>query len=146
MREEYMREALKEAEKCIDTDDVPIGCVIVKNGEIIARGHNTREAFHTALGHAEINAIENACKSIGSWRLENCAIYVTLEPCPMCAGAIINSRIGEVYFGAYDKKGGAVGGIINLFEENFNHKPKVQGGILKDECALILQNFFAKLR
>ncbi len=146
MREEYMREALKEAEKCIDTGDVPIGCVIVKNGEIIARGHNTREAFHTALGHAEINAIENACKSIGSWRLENCAIYVTLEPCPMCAGAIINSRIGEVYFGAYDKKGGAVGGIINLFEENFNHKPKVQGGILKDECALILQNFFAKLR
>ena len=146
MREEYMREALKEAEKCIDTGDVPIGCVIVKNGEIIARGHNTREAFHTALGHAEINAIENACKSIGSWRLENCAIYVTLEPCPMCAGAIINSRIGEVYFGAYDKKGGAVGGIINLFEENFNHKPKVQGGILKDECALILQNFFAKHR
>lgn len=146
MREEYMREALKEAEKCIDTGDVPIGCVIVKNGEIIARGHNTREAFHTALGHAEINAIENACKSIGSWRLENCAIYVTLEPCPMCAGAIINSRIGEVYFGAYDKKGGAVGGIINLFEENFNHKPKVQGGILKDECSLILQNFFAKLR
>lgn len=146
MREEYMREALKEAEKCIDTGDVPIGCVIVKNGEIIARGHNTREAFHTALGHAEINAIENACKSIGSWRLENCAIYVTLEPCPMCAGAIINSRIGEVYFGAYDKKGGAVGGIINLFEENFNHKPKIQGGILKDECALILQNFFAKLR
>ena len=146
MREEYMREALKEAEKCIDTGDVPIGCVIVKNGEIIARGHNTREAFHTALGHAEINAIENACKSIGSWRLENCAIYVTLEPCPMCAGAIINSRIGEVYFGAYDKKGGAVGGIINLFEENFNHKPKVQGGILKDECALILQNVFAKLR
>ena len=146
MREEYMREALKEAEKCIDTDDVPIGCVIVKNGEIIARGHNTREAFHTALGHAEINAIENACKALGSWRLENCAIYVTLEPCPMCAGAIINSRIGEVYFGAYDKKGGAVGGIINLFEENFNHKPKVHGGILKDECALILQNFFAKLR
>ena len=146
MREEYMREALKEAEKCIDTGDVPIGCVIVKNGEIIARGHNTREAFHTALGHAEINAIENACKALGSWRLENCAIYVTLEPCPMCAGAIINSRIGEVYFGAYDKKGGAVGGIINLFEENFNHKPKVQGGILKDECALILQNFFAKLR
>ena len=146
MREEYMREALKEAEKCIDTDDVPIGCVIVKNGEIIARGHKTREAFHTALGHAEINAIENACKALGSWRLENCAIYVTLEPCPMCAGAIINSRIGEVYFGAYDKKGGAVGGIINLFEENFNHKPKVQGGILKDECALILQNFFAKLR
>ena len=146
MREEYMREALKEAEKCIDTDDVPIGCVIVKNGEIIARGHNTREAFHTALGHAEINAIENACKALGSWRLENCAIYVTLEPCPMCAGAIINSRIGEAYFGAYDKKGGAVGGIINLFEENFNHKPKVQGGILKDECALILQNFFAKLR
>ena len=146
MREEYMREALKEAEKCIDTGDVPIGCVIVKNGEIIARGHNTREAFHTALGHAEINAIENACKSIGSWRLENCAIYVTLEPCPMCAGAIINSRIGEVYFGAYDKKGGAVGGIINLFEENFNHKPKVQGGILKDECALILQNFLPNLR
>ncbi len=146
MREEYMREALKEAEKCIDTGDVPIGCVIVKNGEIIARGHNTREAFHTALGHAEINAIENACKALGSWRLENCAIYVTLEPCPMCAGAIINSRIGEVFFGAYDKKGGAVGGIINLFEENFNHKPKVQGGILKDECALILQNFFAKLR
>ena len=146
MREEYMREALKEAEKCIDTGDVPIGCVIVKNGEIIARGHNTREAFHTALGHAEINAIENACKSIGSWRLENCAIYVTLEPCPMCAGAIINSRIGEVYLGAHAKKGGAVGGIINLFEENFNHKPKVQGGILKDECALILQNFFAKLR
>ena len=146
MREEYMREALKEALKCLETGDVPIGCVIVKNGEIIARGHNTREAFHTALGHAEINAIENACKSIGSWRLENCAIYVTLEPCPMCAGAIINSRIGEVYFGAYDKKGGAVGGIINLFEENFNHKPKVQGGILKDECALILQNFFAKLR
>ena len=146
MREEYMREALKEALKCLETGDVPIGCVIVKNWEIIARGHNTREAFHTALGHAEINAIENACKALGSWRLENCAIYVTLEPCPMCAGAIINSRIGEVYFGAYDKKGGAVGGIINLFEENFNHKPKVQGGILKDECALILQNFFAKLR
>lgn len=146
MDEKYMKEAIRQAKKAAALKEVPIGCVIVYEGRIIGRGYNRRTIDGNVLAHAEILAIRKACRFMGDWRLEGCTMYVTLEPCPMCAGAIINSRIGEVYFGAYDKKGGAVGGIINLFEENFNHKPKVQGGILKDECALILQNFFAKLR
>lgn len=146
MHEHYMALAIEEAKKCALSGDVPVGCVIVKNGEIIGRGHNTRERDNTALGHAEINAISMACSALSSWRLEGCDMYVTLEPCPMCAGAIIHSKINSLYFGAYDKKGGAVGGVIDLFFENFNHKPKVTGGILGDECKELLTEFFKKLR
>ena len=138
--------AIEEAKKCALSGDVPVGCVIVKDGEIIGRGHNTRERDNTALGHAEINAISMACSALSSWRLEGCDMYVTLEPCPMCAGAIIHSKINALYFGAYDKKGGAVGGVIDLFFGNFNHKPKVTGGILGDECKELLTEFFKKLR
>lgn len=146
MEERFMESALKEAEKCIPSKDVPVGCVIVKDCKIIGRGHNTRERDNSALGHAEISAIKDACGFLKSWRLKGCSLYVTLEPCPMCAGAVINAKIDAVYFGAYDKSGGAVGGVINIFEENFNHKPKVIGGIMKEECTKLLQNFFKDLR
>lgn len=146
MHEEYMRLAIKEAEKCLEYRDVPVGCVIVKNGVIIAKGHNTRERDKNALGHAEINAINEACRFLSSWRLEGADMYVTLEPCPMCAGAIINSKIRALYFGAHDKKGGAVGGVVDLFFENFNHRPQVTGGILEGECVRLLTDFFKELR
>ena len=146
MHEKYMALAIEEAEKCALSGDVPVGCIIVRDGEIIGRGHNTRERDKSALGHAEINAIAEACRNISSWRLENCDMYVTLEPCPMCAGAILNAKLDALYFGAHDKKGGAVGGVIDLFFENFNHKPKVTGGILGEECTALLTAFFKKLR
>ena len=146
MEEKFMKEALKQAKKAASIGETPIGAVIVHDGEIVARGYNKRETKKNALLHAEIIAINKACKKLGGWRLPRCEMYVTLEPCPMCAGAIINSRIENVYFGAYDKKSGCAGSVINLFEENYNHKPEIKSGILKEECAQLLINFFKKVR
>ncbi len=142
----FMKHALsraKAAEKC---DEVPIGAVIVKDGKIIATGRNMRETKRNALHHAEIIAIDRACKKLGVWRLNDCTLYVTMEPCPMCAGAIVNSRIKRVVFGCYDKKAGALGSVFNLSEYPLNHKYEITGGVLEEECAGILSDFFAKLR
>lgn len=141
-----MTEALKMAREAFDDGEVPVGAVIVQNGKIIASGRNRREKAKNALLHAEIDAINNACNALGGWRLWNCEIYVTLEPCPMCAGAIINAHIPKVYFGAYDFKNGSCGTITNLFEMPYNFKPEYQGGIMEQECAGILKEFFKKLR
>ena len=129
-------------------DEVPIGCVIVRDGEIIAQSHNGKVASGLATAHAEIIAIEKATNALGDWRLNDCALFVTLEPCAMCAGAIINSRVGEVYFGAYDEKAGCCGTLCNLLtDKRFNHNPKiVEGGVLEKECADILSHYFLKKR
>ena len=145
-REDYMREALALAREAYEAGEVPVGCVIVKNGQIIGRGRNRREEKQSALSHAELEAIEDACRATGGWRLQGCQLYVTLEPCPMCAGGIISARVPEVYYGAKDEGFGAVGSILNLFEENFRHHPKVIGHILEDECKAILQDFFVQVR
>lgn len=138
-----MKQALQEAIKALKQDEVPIGCVIVKDGQIIARSYNEREMKQQSTAHAEILAIEKACEKLGSWRLEECDLYVTLEPCPMCAGAIIQSRIRTVYFGAYDPKGGCAGSCINLFQvPGFNHYPMVEGGILEMNCSQLLKDYF----
>ena len=142
-----MKEALKEARKAELIDEVPIGCVIVKDDKIIARGHNQRETKQSPIGHAEIIAINKASKKLKSWRLEGCDIYVTLEPCIMCSGAIIQSRINKVYYGASDPKGGALGSSINVFEaNNINHHPEVISGVLKEECSSIITNYFKAKR
>ena len=142
-----MKEALKEAKKAELIDDVPIGCVIVKGDKIIARGHNQRETKQSPIGHAEIVAINKAAKKLNSWRLEGCDIYVTLEPCIMCSGAIIQSRINKVYYGASDPKGGALGSSINVLEaSNINHHPEVISGVLKEECSSIITNYFKAKR
>ena len=143
---DFMKAALEMAQKAYDDDEVPVGAVIVRNGEIIARGRNRREKAKNALLHAEIDAINNACNALGGWRLWNCELYVTLEPCPMCAGAIINAHIPKVYFGAYDFKNGSCGTITNLFEMPYNFKPDSIGGIMQEECSQLLKNFFKKLR
>ena len=145
-REDYMREALVLAREAYEAGEVPVGCVIVKNGRIIGRGRNRREEKQSALSHAELEAIEDACRATGCWRLQGCQLYVTLEPCPMCAGGIISARIPEVYYGAKDEGFGAVGSILNLFEENFRHHPKVIGHILEADCKAILQDFFVQVR
>ena len=145
-REDYMREALVLAREAYEAGEVPVGCVIVKNGRIIGRGRNRREEKQSALSHAELEAIEDACRTTGGWRLHGCQLYVTLEPCPMCAGGIISARIPEVYYGAKDEGFGAVGSILNLFEENFRHHPKVIGHILEADCKAILQDFFVQVR
>ena len=142
----FMKAAYAEAKKAYLIAEVPVGAVIVYNNKIIARGHNTRETNQSVLGHAEINAIKKASKKIGSWRLEECDIYVTLEPCPMCSGAIIQSRIKNLYFGAYDLKSGACGSVLNLFEHPFNHKVNVTGGVMEEECSRIIKDFFKELR
>ena len=144
--EKYMKEALKQAKKAAAMDEVPIGCVIVHNDKIIARGYNKRNSMKTTLGHAEILAIKKASKYMGDWRLEECVMYVTLEPCPMCAGAIINARIPKVFYGAKDEKSGSCGSVINLFELPYNHKPELIGGIMEEECRNILKEFFQALR
>ena len=145
--EDYMRLALEEGRLALATGDVPVGCVIAgPDGTVIGRGHNRREADHSALAHAEAEAIRHACARTGSWRLTDCTLYVTLEPCPMCAGAIINSRIPSVWYGAKDDKAGACGSVLNLFEERFNHKPALRSGLLGDECAALLREFFSSLR
>lgn len=141
----FMQRALECAKLAVSTSDVPVGAVIVKDGKIISEGYNKREADQNALLHAEIVAIDGACKALGTWRLEDCDMYVTLEPCPMCAGAIINSRIHRVYFGAYDVKNGAFGGVCDLSRE-FTFKPEIHQGLLENECADVLSDFFEKLR
>ena len=147
MVEKYMKLALKEAKRAYDKDEVPIGAIIVKNGEIIARAHNLREKNKQACAHAEILAIQKACKKLEAWRLEDCDMYVTLEPCPMCAGAIINARIKNLYIGAMDPKSGAVGSKLNLMTDyKFNHNVYVCSGILEEECSMIIKKFFKELR
>ncbi len=143
---DYMDLAIEEAKRTHASQDVPIGCVIVKDGCVIARGHNTREQDHTALGHAEINAIAAACETVGSWRLSGCTLYVTLEPCPMCMGAIINARIDTVVFGAYDVKAGCAGTLCDFCRMGFNHTPQVIGGIREFACKALLSEFFETLR
>lgn len=141
-----MKKALELAQEAFDDDEVPVGAIIVRNGEIVATGRNRREKRKNALLHAEIDAINNACTALGGWRLWNCELYVTLEPCPMCAGAIINAHIPKVYFGAYDFKNGACGTVTDLFSMPFAFKPDCEGGILEAECAGMLKSFFKKLR
>ena len=142
-----MREAIKQAKKAAAIGEAPIGAVIVRDGVIIARGYNKRETKKNALLHAEIIAIDKACKKLGGWRLPRCEMYVTLEPCPMCSGAIINSRIEKVYFGAYDKKAGCCGSAADLFAEGlFNHRPEITGGVMENECSSLLTEFFKALR
>ncbi|MGX7350652.1 cytidine and deoxycytidylate deaminase zinc-binding region [Enterococcus canis] len=146
-KEDWMREALLEAEKAGAIGEVPIGAIVVQAGKIIGRGHNLREATQDATAHAEMIAIREACEATGSWRLENAQLYVTLEPCPMCSGAMILSRVTEVYFGASDPKGGTAGTLMNLLtDDRFNHVAAVEGGILAAECGQILSNFFRELR
>ncbi|MGE5494364.1 MAG: tRNA adenosine(34) deaminase TadA [Burkholderiales bacterium] len=144
--ERYMREALKMARKAANIDEVPVGAVVVRGGKVISRAHNLRETKKDPLAHAETIAIRRASRKLRGWRLEGCTIYVTLEPCPMCAGAIVNSRIEQVVFGAYDPKAGAFGSLYDLGEGRLNHKPKVTGGVLKDECAKLLKDYFAAKR
>ena len=144
--EKFMREAILLAKEAADDDEAPIGAVIVRDGEIVGHGRNRREKDKNALGHAEIEAINDACKTLGGWRLIGCTMYVTLEPCPMCTGAIINSRIERVVFGAYDKKAGSCGSLINLFNLPYNHKPILSGGFMEEECGSLLSEFFKKLR
>ena len=143
----FMKEAIKEAKKAELIDEVPIGCVIVCNDRIIARGHNVRESKKTPLGHAEIIAIDKASKKLDKWRLEDCDIYITLEPCIMCSGAIIQSRIKRIIYGAHDYKGGALGSSIDVLSaDNINHHPEVISGVLEEECSQIISNYFKKKR
>ena len=141
-----MKYAIGRAKTAAKYGETPVGAVIVKDGRVISGGRNRRETGKNALYHAEISAINSACRALGGWRLHECDLYVTLEPCPMCAGAIINSRIKNVYFGAYDKKAGSFGSVVNLAELGYNHKPYVEGGILEKECSEILSEFFKQLR
>ena len=144
--EQFMLEALNEAKKAGTVLEVPVGAVVVRENKIIATGRNRREKSNSAISHAEIEAIESACKILNSWRLINCDLYVTLEPCPMCAGAIINSRVSKVIYGAPDPKAGSCGSVINLFDLPYNHKPQVISGVLKQECSAVLSEFFKSLR
>ena len=141
--EKYMKEALKQAQKAYAINEVPIGCVIVRQGKIIARGYNKRNSVKSTLGHAEIEAIKKAGKAVGDWRLEDCIMYVTLEPCPMCAGAIIQARIPKVVIGSMNPKAGCAGSVINLLQmEGFNHQTEIVNNVLQPECGSILQNFY----
>lgn len=143
----YMREAIKEAKKAEDIMEVPIGCVIVLNDEIIARGHNLKESLQNALYHAEMVAIHEACKKQKSWRLEDAELYVTLEPCPMCAGAILQARIPLVVFGTHDPKAGCAGTLMNLLQDDrFNHRTEIIAGVEQEQCSSLLSNFFRQLR
>ena len=144
--EDYMRQALELAEEAAAAGEVPVGCVIVRNGEVIGRGRNRREERQATASHAEMEAITRANEAVGSWRLEDCALYVTLEPCPMCAGAILNARIPRVYYGARDEAFGACGGVVNLYMEDFPNRPALVGGILEEPCREVLARFFRRLR
>jgi tRNA(adenine34) deaminase len=145
--EKFMYEAIAEAKKAEKINEVPIGAVLVLDGEIIARAHNLRETQQNAIAHAETLAINEACQKLGTWRLENTILYVTLEPCPMCSGAIILSRVKKVVYGAKDPKGGCCGTLMNLLEdERFNHQSEVVSGVLEEECGQLLTNFFRQLR
>ena len=143
---DYMKKALDEAKLAALEGEVPVGAVIVKNDEIIATARNNREATGDATGHAELLAIREACRVLGGWHLEGCELYVTLEPCPMCMGAIINSRLGRVVFGAKDPKAGACGSVLDLRNYPLNHKPIIEGGLLEEECRRLLTDFFQKKR
>lgn len=145
-QENRMREALELAWEAAAAGEVPVGCVIVRGGEVIGRGRNRREEKQSTLSHAELEAIAQANEEVGSWRLDDCALYVTLEPCPMCAGAILNARIPRVYYGARDPAMGACGGVTNLFMEEFPTRPALVGGILAEECRAVLGGFFRTLR
>ena len=142
----YMQEALRLAKTAADEGEVPVGAVVVCDGEIVGRGRNRRESGKNALAHAEIEAINEACKTLGGWRLWKCDLYVTLEPCPMCTGAIINSRIRKLVYGASDHKAGSCGSVVNLFDLPYNHKPEVISGVCEQECSEILTKFFKNLR
>ena len=146
-KEVWMREALAEAALAADAGDIPVGCVIVDGGgNIIARGRNRREEAHDATAHAEVEAIRAASKLRQSWRMEDCSIVVTLEPCPMCAGAILNARFGTVIYGAREEKTGSLGSVVDLYSENYGYHPKVYGGVLDKDCAALLKEFFEKMR
>ena len=142
----YMSMALELAREAAAEGEVPVGCVIVRGNEVVGRGRNHRERDKSALSHAEIEAISEACKNLGGWRLWECTLYVTLEPCAMCAGAILSARIPRVVYGASDKKFGAVRSVCNLFSMEFNHHPEVESGVMEEECALLLKDFFQNLR
>ena len=146
MKEHFMGLALEQAEKARVLGEVPVGCVIVKDGKVIGVGYNRREIDKTVLGHAELMAMKQAEQAIGDWRLSDCTLYVTLEPCPMCAGAILNARVGTVVCGASDLTFGACGGVMNLFEEAFGYKPKLYKGIRAEECSRLLTDFFEEVR
>lgn len=143
---DFMREALSLARKAAERGEVPVGCVIVRGQEIVGRGYNRRETDKSALAHAEIQAIDQACRTLGGWRLWECTLYVTLEPCAMCAGAILNARIPRVVYGASDRKFGACGSVCSLFSMDFNHHPQVEAGLLEEESKALLQDFFQNLR
>ena len=145
-KEKFMKEALKEAKKAYKKEEIPVGAVIVKNGEIIAKAHNLKEVKKSSISHAEILAIQKANKKLGAWRLENCDMYITLEPCMMCMGAIINARIKKIYVGTLDPKTGACESVININNYKFNHIVEIETGILKKECEYILKDFFKMLR
>lgn len=145
--EKFMKEAIKQAKKAFDINETPIGCVITYEGKIIARGYNKRNLMKNTLCHAEITAIKKACKKLGDWRLEDCTMYVTLEPCPMCAGAIVQSRMKTVVIGTMSKKSGCAGSIIDLFNiEQFNHQVQTKKGVLEAECSALMTTFFKELR
>ena len=146
MHERYMREALVLAAEAAEAGEVPVGCVIVRDGQVVGRGRNRREERRSALSHAETEAIAQANRALGDWRLAGCTLYVTLEPCPMCAGAIVNARIPRVFFGARDRVMGACGGVMNLFMEDFPNRPALVGGILESACGQVLSDFFQELR
>ena len=147
IHERFMREAIKQAKKAEDLDEVPIGCVIVHEGKIIARGYNKRNTMKCTLAHAELLAIRKACKKLGDWRVEECTMYITLEPCQMCAGAIVQARIPRVVIGASNKKAGCAGSIINLLQmEQFNHQVELTKGVLEEECSQMMKDFFRAMR
>ena len=145
-QEFYMQQALLLAREAAEAGEVPVGCIIVRNGEIVGRGRNRREEKQSTASHAEMEAIAEANRTLNSWRLEDCELYVTLEPCPMCAGAILNARIRRVWYGARDEAMGACGGVTNLFMESFPNRPALVGGILAEDCRSVLSEFFSKLR
>ena len=146
-QEKYMKEAIRQAKKARVLEEVPIGCVIVSDGKIIARGYNRRNTDKNTLSHAELNAIKKASKKLGDWRLEGCTMYVTLEPCQMCAGALMQSRIDRVVIGSMNPKAGCAGSVLNLLEmDGFNHKVEVICGVLQEECSIMLSDFFRELR
>lgn len=146
MQEIFMRQALALAREAAAAGEVPVGCVVVRKGVVVGRGRNRREEKRSAASHAEMEAIAQANRNLGCWRLEDCELYVTLEPCPMCAGAILNARISRVYFGARDRVMGACGGVMNLFMEDFPNRPALVGGILESSCGQVLSDFFQELR
>ena len=145
-KEKFMNEALKEAKKAYEKEEIPVGAVIVKDGKIIARGHNLKESKNKTTSHAEINAIEKANKKLNAWRLEDCEMYITLEPCMMCMGAIINARVKKIYIGTLDPKTGACESVIDIEKYKFNHIVEIETGILEEKCEYILKDFFRMLR